>query len=437
MGKYFGTDGIRGKYGDNLDAALSYKAGRALAEFFDKGECFVGRDTRVSGPEIEEALVKGITDGGGNITLLGILPTPAVAQLAIRHGAACGIMISASHNPPEYNGIKIFDSKGIKLTEEQEGSVEYYIDNQPAKATVKGRVRTLGSAAEEYVDAVVAAAGIDFGGLKVRMDCGYGAVGTVAKEAWTRLGADIEVENCSMRGEKINGYCGALYPEYVRNSMKATDTRLGFACDGDADRLSVVMDGEIVDGDSVLYNISRGITLNGNVVVGTVLSNLALEKKLESEGKKLLRTPVGDKFICDIMFRKGYNLGGEQSGHIIFSKYATTGDGLITAIKVMQVMLDSKLPLSKLAAPVTIYPQVLKNVIVDDKDGTMADAAVQASVKAVEARLGGGGRVLLRKSGTEPLLRVMAEAETDEVCEAAVDEIIDAMRESGHLVRVK
>ncbi len=421
VGKYFGTDGIRGKYGDNLDAALSYKAGRALAEFFDKGECFVGRDTRVSGPEIEEALVKGITDGGGNITLLGILPTPAVAQLAIRHGAACGIMISASHNPPEYNGIKIFDSKGIKLTEEQEGSVEYYIDNQPAKATVKGRVRTLGSAAEEYVDAVVAAAGIDFGGLKVRMDCGYGAVGTVAKEAWTRLGADIEVENCSMRGEKINGYCGALYPEYVRNSMKATDTRLGFACDGDADRLSVVMDGEIVDGDSVLYNISRGITLNGNVVVGTVLSNLALEKKLESEGKKLLRTPVGDKFICDIMFRKGYNLGGEQSGHFIVYPAATTGDGLLSSIFFTRALLAD----GKLTKPVRLNLCPQKAIAEYASPSILYDEGLLAMIDSRSERLAGIGRLIVRMSGTEPKVRVMVECERAEL----VDEILEEFRQ--------
>lgn len=420
MSKYFGTDGIRGKYGDNLDAALSYKAGRALAEFFDKGECFVGRDTRVSGPEIEEALVKGITDGGGNITLLGVLPTPAVAQLAIKHGAACGIMISASHNPPEYNGIKIFDAKGIKLTEEQEGSVEYYIDNQPAKAQTKGRVRTLGSACEEYVDNIVNVVNTDFGGIKIRMDCGYGAVGTVAKEAWSRLGADIEVENCSLRGEKINAYCGALYPNYVRNSMKATDTRLGFACDGDADRLSVVVDGEIIDGDSVLYNISRSIKLEGNVVVGTVLTNLALEKKLESEGKKLLRTPVGDKFICDIMFRKGYNLGGEQSGHFIVYPAATTGDGLLSSMFFTKSLIAG----DKLNKPIKLNLCPQKAIAEYASPSIMYDEKLLKMIDVESERLQGIGRLIVRMSGTEPKVRVMVECERAEL----VDEILAAFK---------
>ena len=420
LGKYFGTDGIRGKYGDNLDAALSYKAGRALAEFFDKGECFVGRDTRVSGPEIEEALVKGITDGGGNITLLGVIPTPAVAQLAIKHKAACGIMISASHNPPEYNGIKIFDSQGIKLTEEQEGSVEYYIDNQPAKALTKGKVRPLGSACEEYVDRIVEVVNTDFGGLKIRMDCGYGAVGTVAKEAWSRLNANIEVENNSLRGEKINAYCGALYPNYVRNSMKATDTRLGFACDGDADRLSVVVDGEIIDGDSVLYNISRSIKLESNVVVGTVLTNLALEKKLESEGKKLLRTPVGDKYICDIMFRKGYNLGGEQSGHFIVYPAATTGDGLLSSMFFTRsLLLDGKY---NKPVKLALCPQ--RAIAEYASPSIMYDETLLKMIDRESERLAGIGRLIVRMSGTEPKVRVMVECERVEL----VDEILDEFK---------
>ena len=416
MSKYFGTDGIRGKYGDNLDAALSYKTGRAVAEFFNKGACFVGRDTRVSGPEIDEALVKGITDGGADITLLGIVPTPAVAHLAMKHKAACGIMISASHNPPEYNGIKIFDASGVKLTEEQEGSIEYYIDNQPAKSQSKGKVKTLGSAAEEYVDNVVKTANFNFDGLKIRLDCGYGAVSTVAKEAYTRLHADIETENNSLRGEKINAYCGALYPNYVRNSMKSTDTRLGFACDGDADRLSVVYDGEIIDGDSVLYNISRNMKLEGGVVVGTVLTNLALEKKLESEGKKLLRTPVGDKFICDLMFRKGYNLGGEQSGHFIVYPAATTGDGLLSSIFFARSLIKD----GKLSAPVKLNLCPQKAIAEYASPSIMYDEGLRKMIDEQSERLEGIGRLIVRMSGTEPKVRVMVECERAEL----VDEIL-------------
>lgn len=420
MGKYFGTDGIRGKYGDNLDVALSYKTGRALAEFFNKGTCFIGRDTRVSGPEIEEALVKGVTDGGGNVMLLGVIPTPAVAHLTLKHKAACGIMISASHNPPEYNGIKIFDTSGVKLNEEQEGSIEYYIDNQPAKSQVKGKIKTLGSAAEEYVDNVVSTVGFDFAGLKIRLDCGYGAVGTVAKEAYSRLNADIETENCSMRGEKINGYCGALYPNYVRNSMKSTDTRLGFACDGDADRLSVVYDGEIIDGDSVLYNISRNMNLEGGVVVGTVLTNLALEKKLESEGKKLLRTPVGDKYICDLMFRKGYNLGGEQSGHFIVYPAATTGDGLLSSMFFARSLLKG----DKLNAPVKLALCPQKAIAEFASPSIMYDENLRKMIDVESERLDGIGRLIVRMSGTEPKIRVMVECERVEL----VDEILASFK---------
>jgi len=431
MGKYFGTDGIRGKYGEKLDETLAYKTGLALGEIYGGGTFVVGRDTRVSGEELETALVKGLTDMGGEVMLPGIVPTPAVAMLAKKHGAACGIMISASHNPPEYNGIKVFDGNGVKYSEEQEGSVEYYIDNPPA---IKGggKVYSGGNGRAEYIDYVVSAVNADFRGLKVWLDCGYGAASTVAEEAFRRLGATVMVDNCKLRGEKINSGCGALHPDYVRNSMKGSDCRLGFAFDGDADRLSVVMDGEIIDGDTVLYNIAKGMDIKDGVVVGTILNNLALENKLRENGRRLVRTPVGDKYICDLMFRKGYNIGGEQSGHIIFSKYASTGDGILTSLKMMEVMLAKKKPISELAAPLKIYPQVLENVRVTDKKAAQNDEAVQAAVKKVSEELGDTGRILVRESGTEPVVRVMVEAPDHDTCQKYVSEVVDVIRDRGY-----
>ncbi len=331
MGKYFGTDGIRGKYGDNLDAALSYKVGLAVVAYFGKGEIVVGRDTRCSGPEIEAALIDGLKRGGADVLTVGILPTPAIARMAIKQKALCGIVISASHNPPEYNGIKIFDGNGVKLSEEQEGSIEYYIDN-PTEMRAVGSVREISDAQKQYVDYLVETVDYDMTGAKVWLDCGYGAASTVAKQAFERLGATVEIENCKLRGEKINCGCGALHPEYVLHSMVGTEYKLGFSYDGDADRLAFVFDGKVMDGDSVLYNIGREMSLKDNVVVGTILSNTALERRLEKDGRRLVRTPVGDKYICDLMFKKGYNLGGEQSGHYIVYPQATTGDGIMSSM---------------------------------------------------------------------------------------------------------
>lgn len=421
MGKYFGTDGIRGKYGDNLNAELSYKTGRAVAAFFGGGDCYIGRDTRVSGPDIEEALVKGITDGGGSAVLLGILPTPAVAHLTIAHGAVCGIMISASHNPPEYNGIKIFDGFGVKLSEEQEGGIEYYIDNMPDKADVKGKISALETAKEEYIDYVVKCVNYDFSGLKVWLDCGYGASASVARAVYERLNADVTVDNCSLRGEKINAGCGALYPYYVRNSMKGTDCRVGFAFDGDADRMSVVFDGEIIDGDTVLYNMSKGMELEGGIVVGTVLSNLALEKQLAADGLKLLRTAVGDKFICELMFRKHYNLGGEQSGHYIVYPAATTGDGIMSSLTFLKTLYKN----GKLNSPVRLDLCPQKAIAEYASPSIMYDEKFLAMVDKYTEQLHGIGRIIARYSGTEPKVRVMVECSKAELVDAVLKEFSD------------
>lgn len=415
MGKYFGTDGIRGKYGEKLDETLAYKTGLALGEIYGGGTFVVGRDTRVSGEELETALVKGLTDMGGEVMLPGIVPTPAVAMLAKKHGAACGIMISASHNPPEYNGIKVFDGNGVKYSEEQEGSVEYYIDNPPA---IKGggKVYSGGNGRAEYIDYVVSAVNADFRGLKVWLDCGYGAASTVAEEAFRRLDATVMVDNCKLRGEKINSGCGALHPDYVRNSMKGSDCRLGFAFDGDADRLSVVMDGEIIDGDTVLYNIAKGMDIKDGVVVGTILNNLALENKLRENGRRLVRTPVGDKYICDLMFRKGYNIGGEQSGHYIVYPAATTGDGLMSAMFLAKSLYKAG-TLERIER-LTLVPQ--KAIAEYADPSIMYDKTMRAMTEEAEKQLADNGRIIVRMSGTEPKVRVMVES-TDA---ALVDEIL-------------
>ncbi len=407
MGKYFGTDGIRGKYGDNLNKELAYKTGVALAKYFGVGDFFIARDTRISGPSIEKALVDGLTDSGANAVLCGVIPTPAIAYLAKKHKALCGIMISASHNPAEYNGIKIFDGSGVKLNEEQEGSLEYYIDNQQLEKVKKGTARELATASKEYIDFIVSSVKVDFKGLKVWLDCGYGSAGTVAEQIFTALGASVNIENCSGRGEKINAGCGALYPSYVKHSIKGTDTKVGFAFDGDADRMCVVYDGEVLDGDSVLYNISKNRELSGGVVVGTILSNLALESTLASEGKRLIRTPVGDKYICDLMFKKGYNLGGEQSGHFIVYPESTTGDGILSAIYFCKAIFNKgKLnkPFKLNLCPQKAIAEFAEPSIIHNKD-------MIALTEEYSQKLSGTGRIIVRMSGTEPKVRVMVECQ--------------------------
>ncbi|MCH5162930.1 MAG: phosphoglucosamine mutase [Clostridiales bacterium] len=406
MGKYFGTDGIRGKYGDNLDAALAYKVGLAIVAYFGKGEVVVGRDTRVSGPEIEAALIKGLKTGGADVLRVGVLPTPAIARMAIKYNALCGIVISASHNPPEYNGIKIFDGSGVKLSEEQEGSIEYYIEN-PTEMRSVGSEREIPDAQRQYIDYLVETVDYDFKGAKVWLDCGYGAASTVAKQAFERLGATVAIENYALRGEKINCGCGALHPDYVLHSMVGTDYKLGFAYDGDADRLAFVFDGRVMDGDSVLYNIGRELDLKDNVVVGTILTNTALERRLEKDGRRLIRTPVGDKYICDLMFKKGYNLGGEQSGHYIVYPQATTGDGIMSSMFITKTLykngrIGEFLELS-------LLPQ--KAIAEYADQSIMYDKEMIALIEEYTERLSGIGRLIVRMSGTEPKVRVMCECE--------------------------
>ena len=450
MSKYFGTDGFRGEANVDLTAEHAFKIGRFIGWYYGrehKAKIVIGKDTRRSSYMFECALSAGLTSSGADAYLLHVTTTPSVSYIARVDDFDCGVMISASHNPYHDNGIKLLNSQGEKMEESVLDEIEAYLDGiapEPPHATGAeiGRTVDYSAGRNRYIGYLISLSTHSYKGVKVGLDCANGSTWMIAKSVFDALGADTYVIGNKPDGLNINVDCGSTHIAALQKLVRENGLDLGFAFDGDADRcLAVDENGAYVSGDEIMYMCAKHMKERGrldtNTVVTTVMSNFGLYKALDEAGIGYEKTAVGDKYVWENMRQNGHLIGGEQSGHIIFSKYATTGDGLITAIKVMQVVLDSKQPLSKLAAPVTIYPQVLKNVIVDDKDGTMADAAVQASVKKVEERLGDSGRVLLRKSGTEPVLRVMAEAETDEVCEAAVDEIIDAMRESGHLVRVK
>lgn len=450
MSKYFGTDGFRGEANVDLTAEHAFKIGRFIGWYYGrdhKAKIVIGKDTRRSSYMYECALSAGLTSSGADAYLLHVTTTPSVSYIARVDDFDCGVMISASHNPYHDNGIKLINGQGEKMEENVLDEIEAYLDGltpEPPHAVADAIGRTVDYSAgrNRYIGYLISLSTHSYKGVKVGLDCANGSTWMIAKSVFDALGADTCVIGNKPDGLNINVDCGSTHIGALQELVKENGLDVGFAFDGDADRcLAVDENGAYVSGDEIMYMCAKHMKdrgrLDTNTLVTTVMSNFGLYKALDEAGIGYEKTAVGDKYVWENMRANGHLIGGEQSGHIIFSKYATTGDGLITAIKVMQVMLDSKLPLSKLAEPVTIYPQVLKNVIVDDKDGTMADAVVQASVKKVEESLGDSGRVLLRKSGTEPVLRVMAEAETDEVCEAAVDEIIDSMRESGHLVRVK
>lgn len=450
MSKYFGTDGFRGEANVDLTAEHAFKIGRFIGWYYGrehKARIVIGKDTRRSSYMYECALSAGLTSSGADAYLLHVTTTPSVSYIARVDDFDCGVMISASHNPYHDNGIKLINGQGEKMEESVLDQIEAYLDGKIAElphATGADIGRTVDYSAgrNRYIGYLISLSTHSYKGVKIGLDCANGSTWMIAKSVFDALGADTYVIGNKPDGLNINVECGSTHLEALQSLVRENGLDVGFAFDGDADRcLAVDENGKAVSGDEIMYMCAKHMhergRLDNDTLVTTVMSNFGLYKALDEAGIKYEKTAVGDKYVWENMRAGGHLIGGEQSGHIIFSKYATTGDGLITAIKVMQVMLDTKLPLSKLASPVTIYPQVLKNVIVDDKDGTMADPAVAASVAKVEGELGGTGRVLLRKSGTEPVLRVMAEAQTDERCEAAVDEIIDAMRASGHLIKVK
>ncbi len=450
MSKYFGTDGFRGEANVDLTAEHAFKIGRFIGWYFGRGKgcnVVIGKDTRRSSYMYECALAAGLTSSGADAYLLHVTTTPSVSYIARVDDFDCGVMISASHNPYHDNGIKLINGDGEKMEQAVLDEIEKYLDGiapEPPLAVGADIGRTVDYSAgrNRYIGYLISLSTHSYKGVKVGLDCANGSTWMIAKSVFDALGADTYVISARPDGLNINVDCGSTHLANLQKLVREEGLDVGFAFDGDADRcLAVDENGEVVSGDKIMYICAKHMKdrgrLDTNTVVTTVMSNLGLYKALDAAGISYEKTAVGDKYVWENMREHGHLIGGEQSGHIIFSKYATTGDGLITALKVMQVMLDTGLTLSKLCEPVVIYPQVLKNVVVDDKDGTLADGAVTAAVAAEEKRLGDSGRVLLRKSGTEPVLRVMAEAETDADCAHSVDAIIDAMHTSGHLRGVK
>ncbi len=448
MGKYFGTDGFRGEANVTLTVEHAYKVGRFLGWYFgkdkeDKCRVVIGKDTRRSSYMFEYSLVSGLTASGADVYLLHVTTTPSVSYVARTEDFDCGIMISASHNPYYDNGIKLINSKGEKMDEETILKVEDYIDGKMeipfAVKDAIGYTVDYAAGRNRYIGYLISLATRSYKNMRVGLDCANGSSWMIAKSVFDALGAKTYVINAEPNGLNINRNAGSTHIEVLQDFVKENNLDVGFAFDGDADRCIAVDDtGAVIDGDLILYVCGtymkeRG-TLHNNTIVTTVMSNFGLYKALDAANIQYEKTAVGDKYVYENMVKNGHRIGGEQSGHIIFSKYANTGDGILTAIKIMEVILEKKMPLSKLASPVKIYPQVLKNVRVTSKPEAQNDPDVQAAVQSVADSLGDTGRILVRESGTEPLIRVMVEAETMEECERYVDAVIDVIREKGHCV---
>ncbi len=442
MSKYFGTDGFRGEANVVLTVEHAFKIGRFLGWYYGrdhKCNVAIGKDTRRSSYMYESALAAGLTASGADAYLLHVTTTPSVSFVTRSEHFDCGIMISASHNPYFDNGIKLINAGGEKMDDALIDELENYLDGntpEPPYATGSEIGRTVDFVAgrNRYIGYLIGLAKNSYKGKRVGLDCANGSTWMIAKSVFDALGADTYVINNSPDGTNINEGCGSTHIEGLQKFVLEKGLDIGFAFDGDADRcLAVDENGKLIDGDLILYIMGRYMkekgTLENTKVVTTVMSNIGLYKALDEIGVGYEKTAVGDKHVYENMRANGHYIGGEQSGHIIFSKYATTGDGMLTAIKIMQVMLDKKQPLSELAKDVTIYPQLLKNVRVHDREAALDDEQVQAQVERVAQQLGSEGRILLRASGTEPVLRVMVEARTDELCRESVDSIIAVMEQ--------
>lgn len=450
MGKYFGTDGFRGEANVNLTVEHAFQVGRFLGWYYgeknkpERCRVVIGKDTRRSSYMFEYSLVAGLTASGADVYLLHVTTTPSVSYVVRTEGFHCGIMISASHNPFYDNGIKVINEKGEKLEEDVISQIEDYLDGKsgPLPLAVKeniGRTVDFAAGRNRYIGYLISIATRSFKNKKVALDCANGSASAIAKNVFDALGAETHVIHNEPNGLNINLNCGSTHIEELQKYVVAEGCDVGFAYDGDADRcIAVDETGRIIDGDAILYICGKYMKEQGslfhNTIVTTVMSNLGLYKALEKEGISYVQTAVGDKYVYENMAATGHCLGGEQSGHIIFSKHATTGDGILTSLKVMEVMLEKKESLSKLAAPLAVYPQVLKNVRVKDKQAAQDDPAVQEEAKKVAERLGNEGRILLRQSGTEPLVRVMVEAKDLETCQSCVDQVVKVIEERGHLL---
>lgn len=450
MGKYFGTDGFRGEANVTLTVEDAYKVGRFLGWYYgkkkpeEKCRVVIGKDTRRSSYMFEYSLVAGLTASGADAYLLHVTTTPSVSYVVRTEEFSCGIMISASHNPFYDNGIKVINEKGEKLEEEVITEIEKYLDGEMGEIPYAvreqiGRTVDYAAGRNRYIGYLISIATRSFKNKKVGLDCANGSASAIAKNVFDALGAETHVIHNNPDGVNINTNCGSTHIEGLQKYVVENGLDVGFAYDGDADRcLAVDGEGNLVDGDKIMYICGKYMkeqrSLVNNTVVTTIMSNFGLYKALEREGIAFEKTAVGDKYVYENMSQNGHCLGGEQSGHIIFSKHATTGDGILTSLKIMEVMLEKKESLKKLADEVEIYPQVLKNVRVHDKKTAQDDPEVQAEVQKVADALGDTGRILLRQSGTEPVVRVMVEAETNAICEKYVDQVIEVMKAKGHVI---
>ena len=449
MGKYFGTDGFRGEANINLTVEHAYKVGRYIGWYFNqksssRAKIVIGKDTRRSSYMFENALVAGLTASGADAYMLYVTTTPSVAYVVRTEQFDCGIMISASHNPYYDNGIKLINAKGHKMEAEVENEIEAYIDGEIHEipfATKKeiGRAKDYAAGRNHYIGYLISTATRSFKGVKVGLDCSNGSSFAIAENVFKALGAETHVINNEPDGTNINTNCGSTHIHVLQEFVKEKKLDVGFAYDGDADRcLAVDENGNEVDGDLILYVCGKYLKeqgrLNNDTIVTTIMSNLGLYKACDKAGIKYEKTAVGDKYVYENMVQNNHCLGGEQSGHIIFSKYATTGDGILTSLLLMEVMLEKKQTLAKLTEEVKIYPQLLKNVRVSDKKTARENAEVIKAVEAVTEALGNDGRILVRESGTEPVIRVMVEASTDELCEKYVNQVVEVMHQQGLIV---
>ena len=461
MAKYFGTDGFRGEANVGLTADHAYAIGRFLGWYYSErkrrsgvdepARIVIGKDTRRSSYMFEYSLVSGLVASGADAYLLHVTTTPSVAYVARVDGFDCGIMISASHNPYYDNGIKLINSMGEKMDEETISLVEAYLDGDLTLFDQKwttlpfahrdhiGCTVDYVSGRNRYLGYLISLGVYSFKGMKVALDCANGSAWNLAKAVFDALGAKTYVINAEPNGLNINLNAGSTHIEGLQKYVKENGMDVGFAYDGDADRcMAVDENGNVVSGDHILYLYAKYMKERGklltNTVVTTVMSNFGLYKAFDELGIGYAKTKVGDKYVSEYMMQNNCRIGGEQSGHIIFSKYASTGDGILTSLKVMEVMMAKKAKLSQLVADLKIYPQVLVNVRVADKQAAQNDPDVQAAVKAVADSLGDTGRILVRESGTEPLIRVMVEAESHEKCQALVDQVVNVIRQKGHAV---
>ncbi len=459
MGKYFGTDGFRGEANESLTAEHAYKVGRFLGWYYSRlkhragsdepARIVIGKDTRRSGYMLEYSLVGGLVASGADAYLLHVTTTPSVAYVVRTDEFDCGIMISASHNPYYDNGIKLINSFGEKMDESVIALVEDYLDGKLhafgrdwpelplARRDLIGRTVDYVAGRNRYIGYLISLGMYSFKGIKVGLDCANGSAWNIAKSVFDALGARTYVMNAEPNGFNINKDAGSTHIEHLQRFVLENELDIGFAYDGDADRcMCVDENGNVVNGDHILYICGKYMKEQGkllsNTVVTTVMSNFGLYKAFDELGIAYAKTAVGDKYVYEYMTNNGCRLGGEQSGHIIFSKFASTGDGILTSLKVMEVMMAKKTPISKLAEGLTIYPQILKNVRVKDKALAQSDPEVQAAVQAVTAELKDTGRILVRESGTEPVVRVMVEAESEDICQRCVDQVVEVILRQGH-----